>query len=123
MERENKTKLIAKQLIVEKTSRNDLELKSYKSLIKGLGAMIIQNGLYGTLVFLKAKGENKTSKKHYHYVFEDIKHFLNEKGLFSNNDILEYLERTENLSEIQERVLELVNWYRRYVEIFISDED
>jgi CRISPR-associated protein Cmr5 len=123
MKRENSTKLIAKNCVVEKVLKEENDkniLKSYRSLIIGLGAMIIQNGLYGTLVFLRAKG-----KRHHEFVFEDIRIFLEKKKYIKSKDVLEFLEQTDNLSSIQERVLEFVNWYRRYAEIFIktSNED
>ncbi|MBM7560012.1 type III-B CRISPR module-associated protein Cmr5 [Marinitoga litoralis] len=114
MKRENSTKKIAKDLVLKNSNRlNEDNKKIYRSL----GSMIIQNGLYGTLVFLKAKGET-----HHLAVFGDIQHFLKEKNLFQGNDLLEFLENTENLSVIQDRVLEFTNWYRRYADIFIGGD-
>ncbi|WGS65178.1 type III-B CRISPR module-associated protein Cmr5 [Marinitoga aeolica] len=118
MKRENSTKRIAKDLVLNNSNRlNEEDKKIYRSLIKGLGSMIIQNGLYGTLVFLRAK-----AKTHHLAVFDDIQHFLKEKNLFQGDDLLEFLENTENLSVIQDRVLEFTNWYRRYADIFIGGD-
>ncbi|AEX84854.1 CRISPR-associated protein Cmr5 [Marinitoga sp. 1135] len=113
MKRENSTKLLAKKFVIQKINKKYKD--DYRSLIKGLGSMIIQNGLYGTLVFLKAK-----NKDHHKAVFNDIEQYLKEKGLFKGEDLLTFLENTEELSTIQEKVLEFTNWYRRYVDIFIQ---
>ncbi|KAF2956646.1 type III-B CRISPR module-associated protein Cmr5 [Marinitoga sp. 38H-ov] len=115
MKRENSTKLIAKDLVLKNANKS--YKKEYRSFIKGLGSMIIQNGLYGTLVFLKAKG-----KEHHLQIFNDIEEFLTKKDLIKGDDLLEFLEKTDNLSLIQDRVLEFANWYRRYVDIFIGGD-
>jgi len=47
--------------------------KEYRSLARGLNAMIQINGLGQTLGFLKAKGKDDSSKPHYHL----LKHLTN----------------------------------------------
>lgn len=108
----------------ERVLHNEKELQgnsktAYRSTIKGIGSMIIQNGLYGTLLFLRSK-----SKEHHCAILKDIKYYLEETKLVKENtknidELITLLENSENLSIIQNRVLEFVNWYRRYVEIFI----
>lgn len=87
----------------------------YKNLVKGLGAMIIQNGLLATLLFLKAKG-----KDHHNAVLEDLNAFFKIKGLSVNiNDPVfedkDYLKTTS-------MVLEMNKWLRRYADILIKAE-
>ncbi|BBE31757.1 hypothetical protein OSSY52_18980 [Tepiditoga spiralis] len=91
---------------------------TYRSLIKGLGSQIIQNGLYGTLVFLDAK-----NKEHHKAVSEDIIYFLKESNIYTTNDhIYDFLEKENNLMLAQDKVLEFVGWYRRFADIFIRND-
>lgn len=112
---------IAKERIKYSDNKiNDKKDKeSYRSACKNLGAMIIQNGLYGTLLFYKSKMIKK-NKIFYRAVYEDLEYFIKSQNIINNNgDILNELENTNKLHIIQDRVLEIINWYRRYADIFI----
>jgi CRISPR-associated protein Cmr5 len=111
---------IAKNRILK--NKNELsETKSYKSACKNLGAMIIQNGLYGTLLFYKGKANKSNSKSHYLAIYNDLIEFIKSQNIVNNNgDILKELEKTDKLHIIQDRVLEIINWYRRYADVFIE---
>ncbi|HNW46472.1 MAG TPA: type III-B CRISPR module-associated protein Cmr5 [Thermotogota bacterium] len=87
----------------------------YKQLVKGLGAMIIQNGLLGTLLYLKAK-----SKPHHLAVMEDIFEFLKSKGV-PNPQNLQFSE--EKYLRLTSEVLEMNKWLRRYADILIESKD
>ncbi|UYP01297.1 type III-B CRISPR module-associated protein Cmr5 [Oceanotoga sp. DSM 15011] len=69
MNRDLSIQKLAKECILdtlekcENLKNKDNLLKSYKSIIKGLGAMIIQNGLYGTVVFYRSKINPKSEDK------------------------------------------------------------
>jgi CRISPR-associated protein Cmr5 len=117
LRRRNESQIIAKERVIRfyKGQKNKSE---YKSLIKGLGSMIIQNGVYGTTVFLMAKG-----KEHHNAVVEDLKYYLSKIGLYDGKkDFLTFLEETPKLPIIQDKVLEFVDWYRRYVEIYYQGD-
>ena len=64
--------------------------KEYRSLARGLNAMIQINGLGQTLGFLKAKGKNDEKKPHYQLLWhltewmKDTEHFK-----ASNSDVME----------------------------------
>lgn len=98
---------------------NKKDKESYRSACKNLGAMIIQNGLYGTMLFYKSK-MIKQNKIFYKAIYKDLEYFIKSQNIVNNNeDILKELENTNKLHIIQDRVLEIINWYRRYADIFI----
>ncbi|HPE69772.1 MAG TPA: type III-B CRISPR module-associated protein Cmr5 [Thermotogota bacterium] len=103
----------------ERVNHNAALGSEYKNLVKGLGAMIIQNGLLGTIVFLRVKAADR---KPHRAVIEDIQAFLNNEGyrvdLFGDISF-----RDEEYLQITTRVLEMVKWLRRYVDILIQGEE
>ncbi|BBE30572.1 hypothetical protein OSSY52_07130 [Tepiditoga spiralis] len=123
----------------ENFENKDKLLKAYKSTIKGLGSMIIQNGLYGTVIFYRSKMNPKSEKKdkeknkkadekkYIEYILDDLCAFFEEFYDFENiekdnyNNFLEFLEKG-NLKEFQDRILSFVGWYRRYADIFIEKD-
>lgn len=112
---------IAKNRIKYNENRinNKKDKESYKSNCKSLGAMIIQNGLYGTLLFYKSK-MIKQDKIFYRAVYEDLECFIQNQNIINKDeDILKELENTDKLNMIQDRVLEIISWYSRYADIFI----
>lgn len=112
---------IARKLVKDKIDKDNNFKKQYKATVKSMGSMIIQNGLYGTLVFYKAKS---SKKEVYDSVYKDIFYYLKESGIFvcDKEDVLEELQNTD-LPYLQEKVLEFANWYRRFVDIYIPSED
>jgi CRISPR-associated protein Cmr5 len=69
-----------------------------------------------------AKGKDK-KKEYYKAVVEDLKYYLSKIGLYDGKkDFLTFLEETPKLPIIQDKILEFVNWYRRYVEIYYQGD-
>jgi CRISPR-associated protein Cmr5 len=99
-------------------NKNKFYRKEYKTLIRGLGPMIIQNGLYGTLVFYISKG-----KDHHNAVVEDIRLYLERINIVNANNNYDLLKKLEGevYIQAQEKILDFVNWYRRYADIFIKE--
>ncbi|MDN5342616.1 MAG: CRISPR-associated protein Cmr5 [Oceanotoga sp.] len=120
MNRDLSIQKLAKKCVISHC--NTLEKSNYKSSIKSLGSMIIQNGLYGTVVFYRAKKDN-----HYKYILEDMSKFFEKFYDYKDKkdnflSLLEFLEK-EKLNEYQDRMLEFTNWYRRYADIFIEKDE
>ena len=95
----------------------------YLSTVKGLGSMIIQNGLYGTILFLKVKARNEPINN------ELIKHLdtlieiqTGEKN-FSEKVINGTAEQNSKYFKIQYAALEGVKWLRRYADIYLGGEE
>ncbi len=94
-----------------------LNLKSeYKNLVKGLGAMIIQNGLLGTMIFLETKAGEK---KHFDAVLKDLQECLKKEGM-NNPEKMEFEEAT--YLQLTTKVLDMIKWLRRYADILIESE-
>lgn len=112
---------------VDKNSeKKDLE-KEYRSLARGLNAMIQINGLGQTLGFLKAKG--KPGKAHYYLLkhltawMQDTKHFKAENGeiMRSGHDgLLQWVVDEEtSSSDYRRATTECMGfgiWLRRFAE-------
>ncbi|MBP6983934.1 MAG: type III-B CRISPR module-associated protein Cmr5 [Thermotogae bacterium] len=95
--------------------REEKARNKYKNFVKGLGAMIIQNGLLGCLLFL-------TFKKDIHLkaVMEDVFEFMKWRGI-QNPQNMEFSE--EKYLKITSEVLEMNKWLRRYADILIESKD
>lgn len=89
----------------------------YKNLVKGLGAMIIQNGLLGTMIFLEKKA--KDGKAHFHAALSDIQEYLKKEGM--NHPEQMAFEESTYLS-LTAKVLDMIKWLRRYADILIEGE-
>ncbi len=91
--------------------------KSYKSEIKGLGSMLLQNGLYGTIAYYKVR-EKDSSKE----ILDHLKSLLLERmdipDITEMNPINDF-----DYIKAQTIVLEAVKWLRRYADILIEGED
>ncbi|MBB6063458.1 CRISPR-associated protein Cmr5 [Thermosipho japonicus] len=116
-----------KENLKEMESNNELK-KSYKSLVKSLGALVLQNGLYASIVFIISKTKDKNN---YYYVLKDIQKFLKEyfKDSYLENDkgikqeVLEFLESKsfkKAYRQFSEQFIEFIKWHRRYVDIYID---
>jgi len=95
--------------------KNQSKGSEYKNLVKGLGAMIIQNGLLATLLFLKSK-----DKPHHKAVMEDIFEFMKLRGI-PNPQNMQYDE--SRYLRLTSEVLEMNKWLRRYADILIESKD
>lgn len=108
----------AKEKVKEVKNMSHEEQKSYKQEIKGLGSMIVQNGLYGTLAFYNVKQSNKPAAGIIINQLSDlVRKFLSIENLneFPQLDNAKYLHA-------QELVLEAISWLRRYADILIEEE-
>ena len=119
-----------------KDSKNSSLQKEYRSLARGLNAMIQTNGLGQTLGFLKAKGKNDSSKAHYlllHHLtiwMKDEKHFsaANIAVMKDAQDgLLRWVVDTNTTSADYRRAtaecLAFGSWLRRFAEAELEGED
>ena len=93
--------------------------KQFKSEVKGLGSMIIQNGLYGTIAYMKAKDSSSNE-------YEKIVRILDDgcKDFKKIENISNFDEMEDNkYLETQDLILDIIKWLRRYVDIFIKEGD
>ncbi len=102
----------------ERVLKNKKLGSEYKSLVKGIGAMIIQNGLLGTMVFLQSKAGGK--ENHYAAVLEDFFMFLEMKGMKEPRS-MEFED--DSYIRLTKQSLEMVKWLRRYVGIFLAGKE
>ena len=106
----------AKQRVSSVLQKNDKVQKSYKSEIKGLGSMILQNGLYGTIAYYKVREKDSSQQ-----ILSDI------KELFKNKMQIADITKMEPINDLdymkaQALALEAIKWLRRYADILIEDE-
>lgn len=102
---------------IDKTSSKEKKDK-YLSTVKGLGSMIIQNGLYGTILFLKVKEHDKLIE----HLDALIEIQTGEKN-FSQKVINGTAEQNSKYFKIQYAALEGVKWLRRYADIYLGGEE
>ena len=111
------------------------ELRQYKTggvpsghatFIVGMPNMILSNGLGQTLAFLKAK----SSKKERDFVFKVLKKYIQrEFSTFSSaDDDFSFLEKLNSISQseyikIQEEVLRMLEWLKRYARAFEESKE
>lgn len=104
----------------DETDKKKNQLKSqFKSEIKGLGSMIIQNGLYGTIAYMKAKDSSNNEYKKIVKILDDGCKYFKKIEKISNFDEME----DNKYLETQDLILDIIKWLRRYVDIFIKEGD
>ncbi len=108
----------AKDTVFKHSKEEEKLFKEYVSLVKGLGAMIIQNGLLATLIFLKVKGKN-----HHTCLKNDVINFIEFRGYHCENGKKEIEFNENEYLHITQEVLDMVSWLRRYADIFGSGAD
>jgi len=117
-------------------SKNSSLQKEYRSLARGLNAMIQINGLGQTLGFLKAKGKGDDKKAHYLLLqhltdwMKDEKHFHAANIAVMNNGhdgLLRWVLDTGTSSADYRRAttecLAFGNWLRRFAEAELEGEE
>ncbi len=117
------------------SSERKLE-KEYRSLARGLNAMIQINGLGQTLGFLKAKGKNDENKPHYLLLMHitgwmrDPKHFkANNSGIIAKgyDGLLQWIVDTDTSSADYRRAttecLAFGVWLRRFAEAELKEPE
>ncbi len=89
----------------------------YKSIIKKMPMLIKNNGLGGTLAFLKSK------KKVHQKVMDDIEEWLRKRMMISNNIIDSVINAaTPEYRALSNEVMELLMWMRRFADGLIEGE-
>ncbi|KAF2961059.1 type III-B CRISPR module-associated protein Cmr5 [Fervidobacterium sp. 2310opik-2] len=109
----------------EKNVQDSSERKKYVSRIKGLGSLIVQNGLAGAIVFIKAKEKGQAGKAILDHLNKIIEEKTGEKDFvekITNPDNTEEIMQSKYL-QIQMTALEGVKWLRRYADILLSEEE
>lgn len=125
---DNVRSIIAKQ--------NKTLQKEYRSLARGLNAMIQINGLGQTLGFLKAKGKSDNNKAHY-LLLQDLTNWMKDGQHFSaaNSDIMQHTHdgllkwvvdpgtSSADYRRATTECLAFGNWLRRFAEAELEGED
>lgn len=110
--------------------------KEYRSLARGLNAMIQINGLGQTLGFLKAKGKNDKDKAHY-LLLQDMTNWMKVEEHFhttnasimqnASDGLLKWVVDDNTSSADYRRAtaecLAFGNWLRRFAEAELEGED
>lgn len=118
---------LAKNLVLELEKKKDKE--EYLRRAKGLGSMIIQNGLAGTVLFLKKKGpqeilEHLDKLIAYKTKIENVSEKI-VKDIKSDqkSDQEQHGELTsEQYLKAQNAALEAAKWLRRYADILLGGD-
>ncbi len=118
-----------------KTQNKTLQ-KEYRSLARGLNAMIQINGLGQTLGFLKAKGKSDKDKAHY-LLLQDLTNWMKDSQHFSaaNSDVMGHTHdgllkwvvdpgtSSADYRRATAECLAFGNWLRRFAEAELEGED
>lgn len=119
-----------------KDSKNSSLQKEYRSLARGLNAMIQINGLGQTLGFLKAKGKADPNKAHY-LLLQHLTNWMKDEKHFSASNIdvmnqgqdglLKWIVNPGTTSADYRRAtaesLAFGSWLRRFAEAELEGED
>jgi CRISPR-associated protein Cmr5 len=104
--------------------------KEYRSLARGLNAMIQINGLGQSLAFLKAKGkgeQNGQAPQNAHgLLFMHLSHWVGEQMGYHGTSLLEWIVAPTTSREAYRRAtaecLAFGNWLRRFAEAELKGE-
>src|SRR5258708_30819099 len=110
--------------------------KEYRSLARGLNAMIQINGLGQTLGFLKAKGKSDKDKEHY-VLLQDLTDWMKDEQHFSsaNGDVMQYthdgllkwvVDAGTSSADYRRATAECLafgNWLRRFAEAELEGDE
>ncbi len=128
---------IAWDNVREVVSRQNKTLqKEYRSLARGLNAMIQINGLGQTLGFLKAKGKSDKDKAHY-LLLQDLTNWMKDSQHFSaaNSNVMRHTHdgllkwvvdpgtSSTDYRRATTECLAFGNWLRRFAEAELEGED
>src|SRR5947209_7127161 len=132
--------------ILEMKKEYDKLQKEYRSLARGLNAMIQINGLGQTLGFLKAKGkkeikDGRQTKNAHFYLLGDLTHWMNRHFDTVNNQpnpnipdttedkidgLLEWVTKTATSADYRRATTECLafgTWLRRFAEAELKEPD
>ena len=117
--------------VKEIAGKGEKEQKEYRSLARGLNAMIQINGLGQTLGFLKAKG--KVGNVH-HYLLGHLTHWMHEHfnaditdtANNKNDGLLDWILRAADSADYRRATTEVMAygaWLRRFAEAELKEPD
>lgn len=113
-------------------ARQDKYKNKYGSLMQGLPAMILSDGLASTLAFLQAKGKKNGDKPEEAAHYSAYKHLSDGvcqqlKGLKADQDLLQWVlnESSADYRRAASEALAYLHWLKRFVEAkdWHSDEE
>lgn len=118
------------KILKEQSLKDKLDNKSFKSFVSGAPSMILQNGLGQALAFWMSKAKGETTTKH-GYIVEVIREWFNVTDnplKLENNDQKDFITKLidkpqKEFLTYQKETLSLLEWFKRYAEAFLSDED
>jgi len=114
----------AKKRVEEVLQLSSEAQKSYRSEIKGLGGMILQNGLFGTIAYYKVKRNRESerrSSKALELILAHIEGAVIERIGIDRITEMEPIDDTTYM-RAQESVVDATKWLRRYADILIATE-
>jgi CRISPR-associated protein Cmr5 len=104
---------------------NDKFKKEYGSLVRGLPAMILSDGLAQTLAFLLAKGKDDRTKPHY-VAYQHLSSWVCRR-LETDKDLLDWVlhKSSADYRRAASESLAYLHWLKRFVEAkdWRSDEE
>lgn len=106
----------AKERVTKVLDLNEKIRRSYKSEIKGLGSMILQNGLYGTIAYYKVREKDSSQQ-----ILSDIKELIAKKMRIADITKMEPVNDLDYM-KAQAMALDAIKWLRRYADILIEGE-
>ncbi|OAA26687.1 hypothetical protein AT15_06320 [Kosmotoga arenicorallina S304] len=89
--------------------------ENYCQEIKGLGSMLTQNGIYGTLAFYKVKKANKPAAE---TIISQFKRLALDYLKIENLEDFPELSNSQYL-KLQALAVEATSWLRRYADILL----
>lgn len=100
--------------------------KEYKSYVKKLPQMILNNGLGNAIAFINSKKNgNSSSSKSYKKLYSHIEEYLKQRGFLeqSNNLIKKVVDMDSKTYLLcTKEVLAYVKWLKRFAEGMIKDD-
>lgn len=99
-------------------NKDEKTKEKYHSRVIGLGSMIVQNGLAGTVLFVKIKGPDEVIQ----HLNELIEIQTGQRDFCNRIINGERIPQHEYI-KAQFAAMEGVKWLRRYAEIFLKEEE
>lgn len=100
--------------------------KDYKSYVKKLPQMILNNGLGNAMAFIKSKSNgNSSSSAAYKKLYSHIEDYLEEKGfLQQGEDLMSVIVNMDSKTYLlcTKEVLAYVKWLKRFAEGMIQGD-
>ena len=102
----------------------------YKSYVKKLAPLIQTNGFWNTIAFVYSKSKldsnnnNKDSDNAYAKIYKQLEKYLTEKKLIEK-DLMKSTVSVDSKKyrQLTTESLALINWWRRFVDGLIDDDD